>query len=438
MPAPPSLASAALKEAVQQLNAAQKSEAAVPDGFDGRAVTGALLDAAASGQIDASDPGKLLGAGLAVVGGVACASTGALAPLAPVCAAAGGIVGELVGSLFADPPKPPPAPTDADRLVAAKTADRQWIQSRRTKILAEALAKVGSVAKARQQLEETINDFLPLLPDAATEQAEIFSGHFPSFPEKSWFGGFALILQPWPVVFGSKLPPEVSITEPEGAIRYVYQIAKIVQAQGMSFEGQLQQIVGWIQGHRDQFNLFLGSSGVQGLDPRWFERVPFGLYEQIRSYLFPVLEEALRQRLQAVYAGAAIASKIVLVSALRKLAGQLQASGLSASDARAFADEAAGMLATQSPEQVYQQLAKGLELSHEGGPGQADKGGGWGRWVLGGLVVASGAAGAVVAVRAAQGKPPLPAAVQRRADQASAAVDRAGKTIGGWVRRVVR
>lgn len=432
MPAPPSLASAALKEAVQQLNAAQKSEAAVPDGFDGRAVTGALLDAAASGQIDASDPGKLLGAGLAVVGGVACASTGALAPLAPVCAAAGGIVGELVGSLFVDPPKPPPAPSDGERLAAAKQADLQWMQSRRVKLLADALVRVGAVAAARQQLETTINDFLPLV-----SESQLAPLSYPTFPDGSWFGGFAMILWPWPTVFGSSIPAEVTLSEPEGAIRYVHQISKIVQSHGIAFEGQLTQIVGWVQQHRDQFKIS-PSIVVPGKHPGWFEPIPFGLYEQLRSYLFPVLEEALRQQLQAVYAGAAIASKIALVSALRKLSTQLEQAGLPRKEAQDFAEEAAGMLATQSPEQVYQQLAKGLELSHEGGPGQADKGGGWGRWVLGGLVVASGAAGAVVAVRAARGLPPLPAAVQRRADQASAAVDRAGKTIGGWVRRVVR
>lgn len=430
MPAPPALASAALKEAVQQLNAAQKSEAAVPDGFDGRAVTGALLDAAASGQIDASDPGKLLGTGLAVVGAAACASTGALAPLAPVCAAAGSIVGELVGGLFADPPKPPPAPTEGERLAAAKLADLQWIQSRRIKLLADALVRVGGVATSRQQLEAAINDFLPLV-----SEGQLVPLNAPSFPDGSWFGGFSLILWPWPTVFGSKVPPEVTITEPEGAIRYVLQISKIVESHGIAFSGQLQQITSWIQSHRDQFGLFLSGIAVAGKDPRLFERVPLGLYEQLRSYLFPVLEEALRQRLQAVYTGAAIASKVTLVSALRKLSAQLQASGMPAKDARSFAEEAAGMLATQSPEQVYQQLSKGLELNHEGGPGKPEEGPRWGRWVLGGLVVASGAAGAVVAVRASQGKPPLPPAVQRRADQASAAVDRAGKKIAGFFRK---
>lgn len=436
MPAPPALASAALKEAVQQLNAAQKSEAAVPDGFDGRAVTGALLDAAASGQIDASDPGKLLGAGLAVVGGVACASTGALAPLAPVCAAAGGIVGELVGSLFADPPKPPPAPTDAQRLEGAQKADYQWMQSRRQTLLASALVKVGADARARKQLEESINELLPFFPYDAINNPKVR----PTFEDDSWFGGFAMILWPWQVVYGSQAAllqaGGVDIATVDGAIGYVARIGEIVQNHGFFFTGQVKALSDQIRANPGYFTGYQNTGSSSDQIP--VHRALWFLYERLRTFLFPVLEEALRQRLQAVYAGAAIASRLALVSALRKLAIRLQELGVPASDARAFADEAAGMLATQSPEQVYQQLAGGLELSHEGGPGKADKGGGWGRWVLGGLVVASGAAGAVVAVRAAQGKPPLPAAVQRRADQASAAVDRAGKTIGGWVRRVVR
>ena len=137
-----------------------------------------------------------------------------------------------------------------------------------------------------------------------------------------------------------------------------------------------------------------------------------------------MLEVELQLRLKAIFTGAAVKAKLAMASALEALAAQLRAGGVPAGEAQQIAQQCAELLATATPDQVYQQITEGLELHDQAGDKKPGGGEGWGagRWALAGLTLAGAGVGAVAAVRVAQGKPALPPAVRAGASRAAGAV----------------
>ena len=397
-----------IKDAVQALAVAQRAEGGLPEGFDGGAVSKAVMAATASGELDAASFANLASQGLAIAGGAACAGAGLVA-LAPVCSAAGKIVGDLIGGLFADPPPPPPGPDPGAIWLAEQQADQAWILSRRAATLAEVLAKVSSDKTASAQLQAAIDALLPGFPLDTYRNPE---GYAPPFDDQPWGGGWGLPLWPWPFVFGSLSgwAKQLDFSSLDGITTYYDAIRAKLKTQGVDFGPQYAQLEAAAK-----------AGNYPQQSPEWRR---LNVYRDVKRYLWPVLEVELQLRLKAIFTGAAVKAKLAMASALEALAAQLRAGGVPAGEAQQIAQQCAELLATATPDQVYQQITEGLELHDQAGDKKPGGGEGWGagRWALAGLTLAGAGVGAVAAVRVAQGKPALPPAVRAGASRAAGAV----------------